>query len=258
MYQVLVCDDDKAIVDAARIYLESEGYAVKTAYNGREAVEIANKETLHCIILDIMMPVMDGIELCSKVKHDVRVSHVPVILLTAKDTLESRSEGYEAGADSYLTKPFTGSMLRSRIRNLLESRRHLADLFGNALQDRKEQEVAESSFLAIDNDFVRKITDLIEENLSSENLDVTYLADHLHMSASTLYRKMKALLGISANEYIRKIRMRKAAEMLASGNFNVSETAWNVGINSLIYFRQCFREEYGCSPSEYRRMKNPS
>ena len=126
-----------------------------------------------------MMPVMDGIELCSKVKHDVRVSHVPVILLTAKDTLESRSEGYEAGADSYLTKPFTGSMLRSRIRNLLESRRHLADLFGNALQDRKEQEVAESSFLAIDNDFVRKITDLIEENLSSENLDVTYLADHL-------------------------------------------------------------------------------
>ena len=142
---------------------------------------------------------------------------------------------------------------RSRIRNLLESRRHVADLFGNALPDRKEQEVAESSFLAIDNDFVRKITDLIEENLSSENLDVTYLADHLHMSASTLYRKMKALLGISANEYIRKIRMRKAAEMLASGNFNVSETSWAIGINSLIYFRQCFREEYGCSPSEYRK-----
>ena len=249
---VVIVEDNEDIRNYVRETLGDE-YTVLQAKNGEEGWAVILRTVPDLLISDIMMPVMDGIELCSKVKHDVRVSHVPVILLTAKDTLESRSEGYEAGADSYLTKPFTGSMLRSRIRNLLESRRHLADLFGNALQDRKEQEVAESSFLAIDNDFVRKITDLIEENLSSENLDVTYLADHLHMSASTLYRKMKALLGISANEYIRKIRMRKAAEMLASGNFNVSETSWAIGINSLIYFRQCFKEEYGCSPSEYRK-----
>ena len=186
------------------------------------------------------------------------MSHIPVILLTAKDTEEARSEGYEAGADSYLTKPFTASMLRSRVRNLLESRQRLAEQFGSAIREREEQEVAATSFLAIDNEFVRRITELIEENLSSENLDVVWLSDNLHMSVSTLYRKMKSIVSISAHEYIRKIRMRKAAEMLASGNFYVSETAWNVGINSLIYFRQCFREEYGCSPSEYRRMKNPS
>lgn len=249
---VVIVEDNEDIRNYVRETLEDE-FTVLQAKNGEEGWSVILRTVPDILISDIMMPVMDGIELCTRIKRDVRVSHIPVILLTAKDTLESRSEGYEAGADSYLTKPFTGSMLRSRIRNLLESRKRLADQFGTALQDRKEQEVAASSFLAIDNDFVRKITELIEENISSESLDVTWLADHLHMSASTLYRKMKALVGISANEYIRKIRMRKAAEMLASGNFNVSETSWNIGINSLIYFRQCFKEEYGCSPSEYRK-----
>ena len=249
---VVIVEDNEDIRNYVRETLEDQ-YTVMQAKNGEEGWAVILRTVPDLVISDIMMPVMDGIELCTKIKRNIQVSHIPVILLTAKDTLESRSEGYEAGADSYLTKPFTGSMLRSRIKNLLESRKRLADQFGSALQERKEQEVAENSFQAIDNEFVRKITELIEENISSENLDVTYLAEHLNMSASTLYRKMKALVGISANEYVRKIRMRKAAEMLASGNFNVSETAWNIGINSLIYFRQCFKEEYGCSPSEYRR-----
>ena len=142
-------------------------------------------------------------------------------------------------------------MLRSRIHNLLESRRRLTDRFGSLIQEPRADDPL--PFLAIDNAFIRKVTDLVEENLSSEDLDVGSLAGQLNMSASTLYRKMKALTGLSTNEFIRKVRMRKAAEMLASGNFNVSETAWNLGINSLIYFRQCFKEEYGCSPSVYRK-----
>ncbi len=254
---LVVVEDNEDIRNYIRETLGEE-YTVVLAKDGAEGWSAILKAVPDLVISDIMMPVMDGIELCSRIKKDVQVSHIPVILLTAKDTNEARSEGYEAGADSYLTKPFTASMLRSRVRNLLESRKRLAEQFGSAIQGREEQEVAATSFLAIDNEFVRRITELIEENLSSENLDVAWLSENLHMSVSTLYRKMKSLLGISANEYIRKIRMRKAAEMLASGNFNVSETAWNVGINSLIYFRQCFREEYGCSPSEYRRMKNPS
>ena len=254
---LVVVEDNEDIRNYIRETLGEE-YTVVLAKDGAEGWSAILKAVPDLVISDIMMPVMDGIELCSRIKKDVQVSHIPVILLTAKDTNEARSEGYEAGADSYLTKPFTASMLRSRVRNLLESRKRLAEQFGSAIQGREEQEVAATSFLAIDNEFVRRITELIEENLSSENLDVAWLSENLHMSVSTLYRKMKSLLGISANEYIRKIRMRKAAEMLASGNFNVSETAWNVGINSLIYFRQCFREEYGCSPSEYRRMKDPS
>ncbi|MBQ6763044.1 MAG: response regulator [Bacteroidales bacterium] len=254
---LVVVEDNEDIRNYIRETL-GEDYTVVLAKDGAEGWSAILKSVPDLVISDIMMPVMDGIELCSRIKKDVQVSHIPVVLLTAKDTNEARSEGYEAGADSYLTKPFTASMLRSRVRNLLESRQRLAEQFGSAIREREEQEVAANSFLAIDNEFVRRITELIEENLSSENLDVVWLSENLHMSVSTLYRKMKSLLGISANEYIRKIRMRKAAEMLASGNFNVSETAWNVGINSLIYFRQCFREEYGCSPSEYRRMKNPS
>lgn len=251
---VVLVEDNEDIRNYVRETLADE-YTVVLARDGEEGLSAILKVVPDLIISDIMMPVMDGIELCTRIRKDVRVSHIPIILLTAKDTDESRSEGYQAGADSYLTKPFTASMLRSRIRNLLESRQRLAEQFGNSISKREDQEAVTSSFQAIDNAFVNKITDLIEENISSENLDVSWLAENLNMSVSTLYRKMKSLLGLSANEYIRKIRMRKAAEMLLSGNFNVSETAWNIGINSLIYFRQCFREEYGCSPSEYRRLK---
>ncbi len=247
---LVIVEDNEDIRNYVRETL-SDRYTVLQARDGEEGWSLILRTVPDLVISDIMMPVTDGIELCRRIRQEVQVSHIPVILLTAKDSMESRSEGYDVGADSYLTKPFTGSMLRSRIHNLLESRRRLTDRFGSLIQEPRAD--GPLPFLAIDNDFIRKVTDLVEENLSSEDLDVGSLAGQLNMSASTLYRKMKALTGLSTNEFIRKIRMRKAAEMLSSGNFNVSETAWNIGINSLIYFRQCFKEEYGCSPSVYRK-----
>jgi len=185
------------------------------------------------------MPVMDGLKLCEKVKQNIRLSHIPVILLTAKDSNEDRSEGYKSGADSYISKPFTSEMLNARIQNLLESRKNLAKQFFNSVPENHSTELIQNGFSSIDNEFLQKITSYIEENLSSDDLDIGTLAEKMNMSSSSLYRKLKGLIGISAIEFIRKIKMRKAADMLASGNFNVSETAWNVGINSMIHFRQC-------------------
>ncbi len=255
--QVVVVDDN----DDIRKYVKGiliDQFDVYTAKNGAEGLKLIGMHIPDLVITDIMMPVMDGIQLCANIKKDLRLSHIPVILLTAKDTIEDRSEGYEAGADSYISKPFTSGIIRARVSNLIESRKKIMAQFAAAIPENKEIEVARSNYATIDNEYLKKITELIEENISSENLDVLWLADEMNMSPSTLYRKLKGLVGISANEYIRKIRMRKAATMLASGQYNVSETSWNVGISSMIYFRQCFKEEYGVSPSEYRKKATKS
>jgi signal transduction histidine kinase/ligand-binding sensor domain-containing protein/CheY-like chemotaxis protein/AraC-like DNA-binding protein len=253
---VVIAEDNKDI----REYIKSsllDNYEVYTAKDGQEGYSLAIRYMPDIIISDIMMPVMDGLQLCEKVKQHISLSHIPVILLTAKDTNEDRSEGYKSGADSYITKPFTSEMLNARIQNLLESRKNLARQYIDSNPENQPMKVALGGFSSIDNEFLQKITNYIEDNLLSDDLDIGSLAEKMNMSPSSLYRKLKGLIGISAIEFIRKIKMRKAAEMLASGNFNVSETTWNVGINSMIYFRQCFKDEFGMSPSEYKKKHQP-
>lgn len=250
--QIVIVDDNEEICKYVKESL-IDRYDVYTAYNGADGLKLVQKHIPDLVISDIMMPVMDGMQLCTNIKKNLNLSHIPVILLTAKNTMDDRREGYEAGADSYISKPFTGGMLRARVNNLLDSRRKIMVQFAAAIPEDKEMEIARRNYTEIDNEYLKKITKLIEDNISSENLDVSWLAEKMNMSPSTLYRKLKGLVGISANEYIRKIKMRKAAEMLASGQYNVSETSWNVGIGSIVYFRQCFKEEYGISPSEYRK-----
>lgn len=227
-------------------------FEVHTASNGQEGLEMARKYIPDIIVSDIMMPVMDGVEMCKVLKQDVSTSHIPIILLTAKDSMHDKEEGYSVGADSYLTKPFSASLLRSRIANLLQNRRKLAEHF-NAVTDRTHgQETPVPQVISqLDNDFIVKINKLIEERLSSDKVDISYLSDKMCMSSSTLYRKMKALTGLSTNEYIRKQKMKHAERFLVEGGYSISETAFKVGINNLFYFRQCFKEEFGDIPSEY-------
>lgn len=236
----------------------SESFEIITANNGLEGKEQAFNSIPDIIVSDIMMPVMDGIALCRQLKEDVRTSHIPIILLTAKDAIQDKEEGYEVGADSYITKPFSASLLRSRINNLLESRRKMAEQFQTPSFDRahlkEKQSFMAESLSKLDNEFIEKVTSLIEENLSSEKFDVAYLSDKMHMSNSTLYRKMKALTGLSTNEYIRKVKVKKAEQLLLEGKYNVSEIAYKVGINSVGYFRQCFKEEFGLSPTDYLKQ----
>lgn len=247
---LLVVEDNPDICDYIAESF-SDNFEVKTACNGKQGKECALKVIPDIIVSDIMMPVMDGNEMCRELKKDVRTSHIPIILLTAKDSLKDKEEGYSVGADSYLTKPFSASLLRSRIDNLLRSRRQLATYFNaNAGIPAKSAIIAES-LNKLDNEFIRKINELIEARLSSDKIDVNYLSDKMCMSSSTLYRKMKALTGLSTNEYVRKTKMKYAEQFLLEGKYSISEIAFKVGINNLFYFRQCFKEEFGTIPSEY-------
>lgn len=253
---LLIVEDNRDICDYI-VESFSDDFEVRTAANGEQGL----KQALGCIpdiiVSDIMMPVMNGIVMCRKLKEDLRTSHIPIILLTAKDSLQDKEEGYQVGADSYLTKPFSATLLHSRIHNLLESRKLLAERFNtNSILIDKRAAVTES-MNKLDNEFLEKINKLIEDRLSSEKIDIGYLSDAMCMSNSTLYRKMKALTGLSTNEYIRKIKMQYAERLLLEGKYNISEVAFKVGINSTVYFRQCFKDEFGMAPSDYLKKIKP-
>lgn len=235
-----------------------EDYNVLTARNGKEGLEIAIRYTPNIVVSDIMMPEMNGIELCKAIKENMCTSHIPVILLTAKDSMQDKEEGYENGADSYLTKPFSAKLLKSRICNLLESRKKLAqkiitgDITAPCLLDNNLKELQLNK---LDKEFLNKLTSLIEENLAEEKLDIAFMTNNMNMSHSAFYRKVKALTGLSANEFIRKIKLKNCMHLLLSGEYNITEAALMTGFNNMGYFRECFKEEFGMLPSEYLKSK---
>ena len=205
-----------------------------------------------------MMPIMGGIELCKKIKEDMRTSHIPMILLTAKDTLQDKEEGYAAGADSFITKPFSARLLNSRINNILENRRKIAGVITSIPETENEQRNIENErkdLNKLDQEFLNKVTNIIEENLSIERIDVAFIADKMCMSHSTLYRKIKGLTEMSVNEFVKKIKMKKSIELINSGEYSLTEISDLTGFSSIAYFRQCFKDEYGMAPTEYLKKK---
>lgn len=252
---ILVVEDN----DDIREYITtsfSNDYRILSANNGKEGLEQAQHHIPDIIISDIMMPVMDGIELCKLIKEDIRTSHIPVILLTAKDSIQDKEEGYESGADSYLTKPFSAKLLHSRVHNLLESRKKLALLITNRTKELKPEQSQESMKLSrLDEEFLNRFTAIVEENIDTPQLDMPFMIGKMNMSHSTLYRKIKGLTGISGNEFIRKIRLKNSLRLLMEEGLNISEAAYASGFNDLGYFRACFKEEYGMAPSEYIKQK---
>lgn len=255
---MLVVEDNEDIREYVRTsFLEK--YKVLTAVNGKEGLELAKKNIPDIIVSDIMMPQMDGFEMCRSIKEDMCTSHIPVILLTAKDSIQDKEEGYESGADSYITKPFSAKLLNSRIHNLLEVRKILAQQIRMASDkvETKADETAETVRLGrLDNEFLQKLTSIIEENIAEEKMDVAFIAEKMHMSHSTLYRKTKGLTEMSINEFIRKVKIRHSARLLREEGYNVSEAAYITGFYNRGYFRQCFKEEFGVTPSEYvKQMK---
>ncbi len=253
---ILVVEDNLDIQNYIFDSLNGQ-FEVITASGGNIGFEMASSQMPDIIISDVLMPGMNGFELCQALKQNVVTSHIPIILLTAKDTLQDKLEGYKAGADSYLTKPFTTALLISRINNILESRDKLATLLASYTVQKKIE--IEQSLNKLDNDFIENITRIIEGDLSSESIGVEFIAREMNMSHSTLYRKIKALLGISVNEFIRKVKIRHAEKLLITGKYSVSEVSYLVGINSLTYFGKCFKDEYGVSPSNYlKKIKEQS
>lgn len=252
---VLFVEDNEDI----RSYISeslSDEYDVKVASNGKAGLEKAVSLIPDIIVSDIMMPEMDGIEMCRQVKNNVCTCHIPVVLLTAKDSLHDKEEGYAVGADSYITKPFSASLLKIRIKNLIEARKNISAKLSQEITIKEKKKFIEDSTNKLDNEFLIKFNNIIESNLAMEKLDVSYIADKLCMSNSTLYRKIKALTGLSTNEYVKKIKMKHAERLLLEGKYNISEIAFMIGMNSTVYFRQCFKEEFGVVPSDYvRKLK---
>ena len=223
-------------------------YNILEAENGEEALELAKNNTIDLIISDVMMPIMNGIELCTRIKTDILTSHIPVLLLTAKTSQDSQKEGYKIGADAYVTKPFDASILEQRVKNLLKTRQNLIKKFKkDIILKPKELEITSA-----DEIFLKKSIALIEENINNAEFTITDFISELGMSRSALYRKLKALTGQSITEFIRTIKLKRAAQLIAQTKRTISEIAFDLGFNDLKHFRKTFKKLFNELPSQYR------
>ncbi|GJM32830.1 MAG: hybrid sensor histidine kinase/response regulator [Saprospiraceae bacterium] len=245
-HALLIVEDNADIRAYLRENLE-ENYLIEEAENGVIGLEKALANPPDLILADIAMPHMDGIEMCTKIKSDITTSHVPVILLTARTSLIFKIDGLETGADDYITKPFNMRLLSARIKNLIASRQKLREKFSKNF-DFSPSDLVISS---LDEQFLSQIKLVVEKHIDDSNFSVEQLAAALIMSRMQLYRKLKALTGKSPNKIIRNIRLKRAAQLLDSKQYNVSEVTYMVGYNDLKSFREQFKKEYGVSPSEY-------
>ena len=244
---VLVIDDNNDIRQYEHTLLQDD-YIVIEAVDGKEGLEIAKKEVPDLVICDVMMPVMDGLEFTEQLKTNTATSHIPVIMLTAKNLEEHRAEGYEHGADSYITKPFHSKVLLARIENLLKQRKLLKHLYQGSKE--AEQEIAESHLEDRDKQFLKQLHSIIQKNLSDSEFGVEDIGKQIGLSRVQLYRKVKAMTGSSVVDLLRKARLAKAKRLLESRSMSVSEVAYDVGFSAPSYFTKCFKEEYGMLPGE--------
>lgn len=245
---ILIIDDNADVRDYVKSLLKEE-YTVIEAPDGRAGLKKAMKYVPDAIICDVMMPVMDGLECCRKLKTELQTSHIPVMLLTACSLDEQRIQGFECGADSYISKPFNSKLLLVRLRNLMDNHKRLKQFFGDKTSLSKE------SVSDVDKGFVDRFRELIEENLADSELSVEDLGGKMGLSRVQLYRKIKALTNYSPNELVRIARLKKAASLLASSEKTISEITYEVGFTSPSYFTKCYKEYFGESPTDFLKRR---
>jgi len=244
--QILLVEDNPDM----RLYIRdcfNEQFNILEAADGKSGFETATNEIPDIIISDLMMPKMDGIELCNKLKTDERTSHIPVILLTALSSVDDRIRGLETGADDYIAKPFNREELVTRVNNLTDQRRLLRERFGKEVKIQAKDIAVTSA----DEKFLNKLISYIENNLANPDMNVDSLIEEINLSRSQLHRKLKALTGLSATEFIRTIRLKRAAQLLEQHHGTIAETVYAVGFNSLSYFSKCFQKQFNMTPKEY-------
>lgn len=245
---ILIIDDNADVRDYVKSLLKEE-YTVIEAPDGRAGLKKAMKYVPDAIICDVMMPVMDGLECCRKLKTELQTSHIPVMLLTACSLDEQRIQGFECGADSYISKPFNSKLLLVRLRNLMDNHKRLKQFFGDKTTLSKEP-VSD-----VDKGFVDRFRELIEENLADSELSVEDLGSKMGLSRVQLYRKIKALTNYSPNELVRIARLKKAASLLASSEKTISEITYEVGFTSPSYFTKCYKDYFGESPTDFLKRR---
>ena len=245
---VLVIDDNADIRSYVYSLLHTD-YTVIEAADGSDGIRKAMKYVPDLIISDVMMPGIDGIECCRRLKSELQTCHIPVILLTACSLDEQRIQGYDGGADSYISKPFSSQLLLARVRNLIDSHRRLKQFFGD------RHTLAKEDVCDMDKNFVEKFKSLLDAKLGDSNLNVEDLGKDMGLSRVQLYRKIKSLTNYSPNELLRIARLKKAASLLASSDMTVSEIGYEVGFSSPSYFAKCYKELFGESPTDLLKRK---
>lgn len=243
-HTILIVEDNTEL----RNYLKDElkkTYKVLVAENGQKGVELAKQKLPDLILTDVIMPVMNGLELCKNIKADLKTSHIPLLMLSAKALVQDKLEGIDSGADMYMSKPFDMDVLKSSLGQLINSRQIMFDKFYKGITRNAKEKTT-----TLDNDFIQKTLNFIHENISKTDLSVEVLASKVFLSRSQLYRKIKTLTGVSVNEFIRNVRLEKANELLQLGDGNINEISAKVGFLSPSYFTRCYKAKYGHLPTQ--------
>lgn len=245
-HSILIVEDHYDL----RSFLEqsfSSNYEVRTAKNGEEALAILNEMSPSIILSDIMMPIMSGLELCRSVKTNPKTQHIPVLLLTARSSRAIELDGYDSGADDFISKPFNMDILKLKVKNLIASKKRIQ------LQSRKEVLLGEAHINnnSADDEFLKKLSDYIRDNISNPELNVNKTGEDMGISRVHLYRKVKAITGKTPIQFLRDYRLSIAAELLEQNKYNVNEICYNVGFQDVSYFRKCFKKKYGISATDY-------
>lgn len=247
-HTILIADDNLNMISYLKENLSDE-YHIETALDGEEALTMVNNKQYDLILSDVMMPKMNGITFCKKVKQNFRTCHIPVILLTAKSEMEHKIEGIEVGADDYIGKPFSLKLLKLTIKNNINSRKHLKEKYKEGM-DLKTNKTA---FYELDQEFLTKCSIVIENHLEDPNFSVEQFAEEMCMSRSNLHLKLKAITDNSASYFIKKVRFQKALELIETGRYNVSEISTMTGFSTPSYFTKTFKKHFGCLPTDYKK-----
>ncbi len=248
---ILIIDDEEEILDFLERILNNK-YTILKAESAKEALEFLNNEAVQLIICDIMMPEMDGFELCKIIKSNFDYSHIPVILLTAKNTIQSKVEGLELGADAYIEKPFSKEHLLAQISSLLANRNIMREFFASS----PLVHIKSMAHTKADERFLETLYDTISKRIEDTNLDVEHLAGIMNMSRITLYRKIKAISNLTPLELINIVRLKKAAELLAEGDYKIYEISAIVGYSSQSNFARNFLKQFNMTPTEFMQSKH--
>ena len=243
----------------------SESYRIIAATNGQEGLDQAREYIPDLIISDIMMPVMDGLDMVKSIKENREICHIPIILLSAKSSLDDRISGLEQGIDDYITKPFSATYLKTRIKSLLHQRKELQEIYWKAwsekLNNTQETTLEEKltpsqpQIISYDEQFMQQVMQVMEEQMENSELTVDEFAQLLNLGRSAFYQKLKSIIGLSPVDFIREIRIKRAVQLIDSGEYNFSQVAYMTGFNDPKYFGKCFKRRMGMTPSEYKENK---
>ena len=261
---MLIVEDNPELRQFLR-YIFSADYHIIEGANGEEGKEKALKYVPDIIISDVMMPVKDGFQMMQELRNEITTSHIPLILLTAKTAIESKLEGLEYGADDYITKPFSATYLKARVKNILQSRLKIQEAYREKLlssgwkeagSEPKDDEKQVPEMSPGDRKFMNKLMELMESRIDNGDLMVDDLAKDMAVSRSVFFKKLKTLTGLAPVEFIKEVRINKAVKLIESGEFSITQIAYMVGINDPRYFSKCFKQKMGMTPTEYKEQMN--